>query len=119
MRNQPKYNFFKNTKYALDGLCEIYGKESSFRIEIYIIIPLIVVSFFLPTSLDSHIVLIVSLIFVLFAECVNSAIERCVDLCTRDIHPLAKAAKDAGSAAVFLSIVIAAIVWVLTLWTLL
>ena len=43
MRNQPKYNFLKNTKYALDGLYEIYGKESSFRIEIYIIAPLIAV----------------------------------------------------------------------------
>ena len=34
MRNQPKYNFFKNTSYALDGLIDIVKNEKSFKIEL-------------------------------------------------------------------------------------
>ncbi|CZE46248.1 diacylglycerol kinase [Campylobacter geochelonis] len=111
MRNQPKYNFFKNTNYAISGLCEIVKNESSFKIELVIIAILSVCSLFLKLSVALHIILIVSLLLVLLTECLNSAIERCVDLTTTQIHPLAKAAKDAGSAAVFISICIAVISW--------
>ncbi|CZE46383.1 diacylglycerol kinase [Campylobacter geochelonis] len=111
MRNQPKYNFFKNTNYAISGLCEIVKNESSFKIELVIIAILSVCSLFLKLSVALHIILIVSLLLVLLTECLNSAIERCVDLTTTQIHPLAKAAKDAGSAAVFISICITVISW--------
>lgn len=111
MRNQPKYKFFKNARYAVDGLFEIYKNETSFKIEIFIILPLILVSLFLKISLFMHLILIISLLFILFAECINSAIERCVDLACSEIHPLAKSAKDAGSAGVFISITISVICW--------
>ena len=44
-------------------------------------------------------------------ECINSAIERVVDLAQPDFHPLAGAAKDAASAAVNLAIILAIVVW--------
>lgn len=111
MRNQPKYNFFKNTSYALNGLIDIIKTESSFRIELafgVILIPLIL---FLDINLTNKLFLFSSYMLVLLAEAINSAIERVVDLVTIEYHEMAKKAKDAGSAIVFISISIATITW--------
>lgn len=59
--------------------------------------------------------LIGCLILVLIVELLNSAIEATVDRISLDQHPLAKRAKDIGSAAVMLSLVNAAVVWLLIL----
>lgn len=115
---KPKYSFFSNTKYALAGLKAMLG-ETSFRIEISIILPLLIIAFLLPVSLQTHLLLIVVLIGVLIAECINTAVEACVDLITRDFHHLAKIAKDTASAAVFLSISSALIVWISVILSLL
>ena len=59
--------------------------------------------------------MIITLGVVLASELVNTAIEAVVDLVTLEIHPLAKIAKDCGSAATFvlslLSIVIALFIY--------
>jgi diacylglycerol kinase (ATP) len=49
------------------------------------------------------------------AEIMNSAIERTVDLVTFDHHELAKRAKDAGAALVFVSLVMLGFIWIVTL----
>lgn len=116
MTNKPKYNFFKNSKYALNGLIEIFKNESSFKIEVALAIPFLILSFILNISVIEHILLIFVTLFVLFAEIVNSAIERVVDLVTKEHHELAKNAKDAGSAAVCISIVIASLTWSIILF---
>lgn len=113
MRSQPKYNFFKNTHYALKGLSDIFTNEKSFKIEVFIIIPLCIVSLFLPVSVAEHILLAGCLALILIIECINSAIERVVDLVTKDFTPLAGAAKDAGSAAVFITIIFAIFTWIM------
>ena len=59
--------------------------------------------------------LIGSLLLVLIVELLNSAVEATVDRISLDQHPLAKRAKDIGSAAVMLSLVNAAAVWLLIL----
>ncbi len=115
---KPKYNFFKNTSYALNGLKSMLS-ESSFKIELLIILPLLICSIFLPVSMESHLLLVIVLAIVLIAECVNTGIEVCVDLITQDFHPLAKVAKDVGSAAVMLSILNAAVVWIFAIFSLL
>lgn len=56
-------------------------------------------------------VMIGSVMLVLVAELLNSAIEAAVDHTSTDIHPLARKAKDAASAAVFLAAVNAAVMW--------
>jgi diacylglycerol kinase (ATP) len=58
-------------------------------------------------------VLITTLLIVLVVELLNSAIEAVVDRVSLDNHDLSKRAKDLGSAAVFLSLVIAAMAWAL------
>lgn len=49
------------------------------------------------------------------AEAMNSAIERVTDLVTLEYHEMAGRAKDAGSAVVFLSIVVFVVVWFFSL----
>ena len=111
MRNQPKYNFFKNTTYALKGMRDLIKNESSFRIELVVVIILLPVVFFIDTTLSNKLLMFISLMFMLIAEAANSAIERVVDLVTLEHHEMAGRAKDVGSAVVFLSISLFVVVW--------
>ena len=108
---KPKYSLFKNAKYAMDGIIAMIKSEKSFRIEIAIIIPAIIISIFLPLSLLEHLLLIVVALLILIVEALNSAIESCVDLVTDKWHEKAKIAKDCASAAVLLSVIMACCVW--------
>lgn len=117
MRNQPKYNFFKNTSYALKGLRDIISHESSFRIEMLIVVILIPILYVLDLTLVEKLLMFMSLMLLLIAEAVNSAIERAVDLATLEYHDMAGRAKDAGSAVVFLSIFMCVVVWITILYT--
>jgi diacylglycerol kinase (ATP) len=111
MRNQPKYNFFKNTIYALQGLKDIIKNESSFKIELLIAIILLPILVFIQLDIIYKLLMFMSLMGMLIAEVINSAIERAVDLVTLEHHPLAGRAKNAGSSIVFLSIVVFVVVW--------
>ncbi len=111
MRNQPKYNFFKNTKYAINGLKDLIKSESSFKIELLIVILLLPTIFFFPVSFETKLLMFITLMGMPLAEIINSAIERCVDLVTLHYHEMAKRAKDVGSAIVFLSIFIFVVTW--------
>lgn len=116
MRNQPKYNFFKNTNYALKGLFDAIGSEKSFQIEIFIVLILDIILIFTPIELVYKMVLGISLFIPLIAELINSAIERVVDLVTLDHHKLAGQAKDLGSAVVFVSICMTVCIWFCVLY---
>ncbi|QKE39694.2 MAG: diacylglycerol kinase [Ferrovum myxofaciens] len=98
------------------GLRSAYAYEAAFREEVWVSLILLVVSFFLRVSFRDHLLLIVPLLFVLLVELLNSAIEAAVDYISLDLHPMAKRAKDMGSAAVLLSIVMVVLVWVGVLW---
>ena len=111
MRNQPKYNFFKNTSYALNGFKDLLQTETSFKIEFVIVVLLTPVIFIVDVSLTHKLLLFISLMGMLLAEATNSAIERVVDLVTLDHHIMAGRAKDVGSSVVFLSIVIFVVTW--------
>ena len=111
MRNQPKYNFFKNTTYALKGLIDLIKTETSFKIELIITIILLPIIIFIDASLTNKALMFISLMGMLLAEATNSAIERVVDLVTLEHHHMAGRAKDVGSAIVFLSIFIFVVTW--------
>ena len=115
MRNQPKYNFFKNTSYAAKGLVDLIKTETSFRIELIITIFLLPVIIFIDASLTNKALMFISLMGMILAETINSAIERVVDLVTLEHHHMAGRAKDVGSAIVFLSIFIFIITWTIVL----
>lgn len=111
MRNQPKYHFFKNTRYALNGLKDIIANETSFRLEMIIVLCLLPVIFLVPLELSYKLLMFITLLGMPLAEAINSAIERVTDLVTLEYHEMAGRAKDAGSAVVFLSIVLFVVVW--------
>ncbi|EAK2412549.1 diacylglycerol kinase [Campylobacter jejuni] len=108
---KPKYHFLNNARYALEGIFTLFKNEMAFRIELCIIIPAIVFSFFLKVSFLEHLLLVSVLMLILIIEALNSAIEACVDLVTNEWHEKAKIAKDCASAAVFFSVLLALFVW--------
>lgn len=118
MRNQPKYNFFKNTSYAIKGLLDLLKSETSFKIELIITIILLPVIIFIDTSLTNKVLMFITLMGMLLAETTNSAIERVVDLVTMEYDHMAGRAKDVGSAIVFLSIFIFVVSWSAIIWEL-
>ena len=115
MRNQPKYNFFKNTSYAVKGLIDLIKNESSFKIELIITLILLPVIIFVDTTLTKKALMFVTLMGMILAETTNSAIERVVDLVTLEHHDMAGRAKDMGSTIVFLSIFIFVVTWAIIL----
>ena len=115
MRNQPKYNFFKNTSYALKGLVDLIKTETSFKIELIITIILLPIIIFIDATLTNKALMFITLMGMLLAEATNSAIERVVDLVTLEHHNMAGRAKDVGSTIVFLSIFIFVITWAIVL----
>ena len=115
MRNQPKYNFFKNTSYAIKGLIDLIKNENSFKIELIITLLLLPIIIFIDTTLTNKALMFVTLMGMILAETTNSAIERVVDLVTLEHHDMAGRAKDAGSAIVFISIFIFVVTWAIIL----
>lgn len=76
---KPDYTFFANTKFALQGVCALFKNEKSFRIELCIIIPALILDCFLPLSILEHLFLAFVLFMILIAEAINTAIEANVD----------------------------------------
>ncbi|AFL67445.1 diacylglycerol kinase [Sulfurospirillum barnesii] len=111
MRNQPKYHFLKNTSYALKGLRDIITHETSFRLELILVLILSPLIYFVPLELSYQLLMFIALMGMPIAEAMNSAIERVTDLVTLEYHEMAGRAKDVGSAVVFLSIVVFVVVW--------
>jgi diacylglycerol kinase (ATP) len=101
--------------YSLDGFKTVWRNETAFRQEVWTILPFLPLALFLPLSLEIRLLLIILMLLVIVAELFNSAIEAVVDLFTSETHHLAKRAKDAGSAAVLLTLILAICTWVVVL----
>jgi len=111
MTNKPKFTLFKNITYALAGMREVLRSETSFKVQLGAIALVTLGLIFAPLPLMSKLVLFVSMWLIPFAEAINSAIERVVDLVTQEHHPLAGQAKDIGAFAVLMAFVIVAMIW--------
>jgi len=101
--------------YSMQGFKACYEQEEAFRQEIWTLIPLLPLGLWLGESPAERAVLIGSLLIVPVVELLNSAIEANVDRIGLEHHELSGRAKDIASAAVFLSIVFAAVAWGLVL----
>ncbi|NOZ90893.1 MAG: diacylglycerol kinase [Epsilonproteobacteria bacterium] len=112
MNNKPKYSIFKNAKYALDGLVHAIRTESSFKIELFFAVLFFPIIYILPFELMYKLVLIVTFMMILIVELLNSAIENVVDLVTQERHPLAKSAKDIAATAVFFTVLLHLLCWI-------
>jgi len=97
--------------YSIDGLKAAYTCEDAFRQEVWLAVVLIPTACWLPVPVVERGLLLASVILVLIVELLNSAIEATVDRVSLDRHPLAKRAKDIGSAAVLLALLNVLAVW--------
>ena len=101
--------------YSFDGLAAAFRHEHAFRQEVFLAAVLIPAAFFTPAGGTGKALMIGAVLLVLIVELLNSAVEAAVDRISVEKHPLAKRAKDIGSAAVFISLVNVPVVWLLVL----
>lgn len=102
---------FKASYCSYLGFKAAFKEEAAFRQELVLSIVLLPISFWLATSLLHWALLICTLLIVLIVELLNSAIEALTDRVSTERHVLSGRAKDMGSAAVTLSLLIVMIVW--------
>lgn len=88
-----------------------FQEESAFRQELTLLILLSPVAFLLPTTYLEKALLIGSILMVLVVELLNSSVEAAIDRISFDHHDLSKRAKDFGSAAVMIALLIAVLMW--------
>lgn len=100
LKNQGKSSFHESVGHAIDGIQYVVGHERNFRIEITFAIMVTIASFIFKVSLIEWSILVLVIGMVLALEMVNTAMERCVDLVTKDYKELAKIAKDVAAGAV-------------------
>lgn len=101
--------------YSMHGLRSAYRHEDAFRMELVIAAVAIPLALWLPVGNIGKALLVGSILLVLLVELINSAIEATVDRISLENHDLAKRAKDIGSAAVFVSLINAVLIWALVL----
>ena len=110
VKNYVISRFFMSIKYSLDGLFYAYKYEQSLWIHGFATILSIIMGFIFEIKLSEWAILFIALGSILALELMNTAIEAAVDLTTTKIHPLAKIAKDCGSAASFIMALVAIII---------
>ncbi|KPZ51701.1 MULTISPECIES: diacylglycerol kinase [Pseudoalteromonas] len=102
---------FKATYCSYLGFKAAFIEEAAFRQELLLSIILLPISFWLATSVLHWALLVSTLLIILIVELLNSAIEALTDRVSTERHVLSGRAKDMGSAAVTLSLMILTIVW--------
>jgi len=99
------------TRFSFAGLRATWRNEEAFRLEIFAFIVLAPIGIWLGQSRVEQVLLVGCLILVLLMELLNSAIEAVVDRTGEEFHELAGRAKDIGSAAVFIAMMLVLFVW--------
>ena len=103
-------------RYSWAGLRAAVRHEAAFRQELALGLPMIVVALFAAPSRWAALAMIASVLFVWTVELLNSAVEALADALSVEHHPLLGRAKDLGSAAVMLSLMLAVATWTVALW---
>ena len=99
------------TKFSAQGLAQAWQHEAAFRQELVLVLLLVPVAAWLGQTALERAVLIGCCLIVLIVELINSAIEAAIDRHGDEHHELSGRAKDMGSAAVFVSLFLVAVVW--------
>lgn len=97
--------------YSWDGICTAWKHEAAFRQETILIALALPPGLWVAANNVERALLSATLLLVPIVELLNSAIEAAIDRISQEHHALSKRAKDLGSAAVFLALLNAAIVW--------
>jgi diacylglycerol kinase (ATP) len=106
---------FRAAVNSWNGLIYAFKEESAFRQELALSLILIPLAIYLPVTPIEKILLIASVILVLVIELLNSSVEAAIDRISFEVHDLSKRAKDFGSAAVMLALLLCALTWAIIL----
>lgn len=106
----------KATCYSWAGLKAAYHHEAAIRQEVVLLAAALVVLLWLQLPLTESLMMFSVIVLVIIVELLNSAIEAVVDRVGIERHELSGRAKDIGSAAVFVSLLLAGVVWLTILW---
>jgi len=99
------------TGFSVQGLASAWKHEAAFRQEVVLLVILTPIAFWLGETVLLQALLIGVCLLVLIVELFNSAIEAAIDRHGDEHHELSGRAKDMGSAAVLVSLVIVVLVW--------
>ena len=103
--------------YSMEGLKSAFVNEEAFRLESLILVIGVPLALWLPRiGWHYRLELIGAILLLMVVELLNSGLEAIVDKASPEIHPLAKRAKDMGSAAVFIAVVINLLFWGGAFW---
>ena len=115
IQNRGLRRLVKASVYSWRGLGAAYRHEEAFRIEVWLCAVLIPLGLYLGEDGVARALLVASVLLVPLVEILNSAIEAVVDRVGADQHELSGRAKDMGSAAVGIALVLTGSVWCLVL----
>ena len=101
--------------YSVAGTLAAFKHEDAFRQEVFLSAILIPLAIYLGQTAIEQALMIASILLIIIVELLNSSVEATVDRISVKRHKLSKRAKDIGSAAVFFSLVNAAVIWFLVL----
>lgn len=107
---------FKASRYSWAGLRAAWRHEAAFRQELAFGLPAIVLAWWLAPGRWEALAMGAAVVMVWIVELLNSSLEAVADAVSTHHHPLLGRAKDLGSAAVMVSLVLAATVWLVALW---
>ena len=100
LKTQGRSSFGVSFSHAMEGIEFALNHERNIKIEIFMGMCASILGFLLHISTIEWAIIVLVIAMVLCLELVNTAIERAVDLTTKEFHELAKAAKDVSAAAV-------------------
>ncbi len=112
MKKLISRRILKTSKYSINGLKAAWRSEEAFRIEVILILVLLPVAFFVGGSAVE-----ICLLIVLIVELLNTGLEKAIDRISMDFNDVSGLVKDVGSAAVYISIIQAVIVWAVIYFT--
>jgi diacylglycerol kinase (ATP) len=104
------------TGYSIKGIRACWRNEAAFRQEVLLVIVLLPLSLLVAKSIEQWLLLVTPLFLLLIVELLNSAVENVVDRIGQELHKLSGQAKDMGSAAVLICLLLTGTSWVAIAW---
>jgi undecaprenol kinase len=105
--------FYESFKFAWSGIFQTFKAERNFQIHVFISVLVCIGGLALHFTKFEWIVILFLVGGMLAFELMNTALERVVDLVTKEFHPLAKSAKDAAAGAVFIYAILSVIIGII------
>lgn len=113
LKSKDKRTFKGSVKNCLDGIGYVTKSEKNFKREIVLGIIALILSYILKIDKIEFIIVLTMICLVLTAEIINTAVERTVDLVTKEYHELARIAKDVSAGSVLVTSIFSLIIGII------